>query len=203
MKIICVGRNYVEHAKELNNEVPLEPVLFLKPDTALIQKDKIFYIPDFSTQIHHEVELVVRIEKVGKNIAPKFAHKYYSQIGLGVDFTARDLQQELKEKGLPWEKSKAFDGSAVLGSLIDKQHFKDVQNINFSLKKNNILVQEGNTSQMLFSIDQLISNISKYFTLKVGDLIYTGTPKGVNTVKAGDVLEGFIEGDKFFKIAIG
>lgn len=203
MKIICVGRNYVEHAKELNNEVPLEPVLFLKPDTALIQKDRNFYIPDFSTQIHHEVELVVRIEKVGKNIAPKFAHKYYSQIGLGVDFTARDLQQELKEKGLPWEKSKAFDDSAVLGSLIDKQHFKDVQNINFSLKKNNILVQEGNTSQMLFSIDQLISNISKYFTLKVGDLIYTGTPKGVNTVKAGDVLEGFIEGDKFFKIAIG
>lgn len=202
MKIICIGRNYSAHAVELNNEIPKEPILFLKPDTSIVQKKQAFYIPEFSKEIHHEIELVVRIDKVGKNIEPQFAHKYYSQITVGIDFTARDLQQALKSEGLPWEKAKGFDGSAVVGEFIDKKQFKDLQDLNFSLKINNEIVQSGDTSQMIFAIDELISNVSKYFTLKVGDLIYTGTPKGVGPIKAGDVLEGFLENESLFKLDI-
>ncbi len=195
MKIICVGRNYAAHASELNNAVPDEPVLFMKPDTAIPQARAPFYLPDFSNDVHHEVELVLKINKMGKNIQEKFASNYYSEIAVGIDFTARDLQNKLKEKGLPWEKAKAFDGSAPMSSFIPIADFPDKKNINFSLLKNKEQVQQGNTADLLFNFDKLVSYISKFFTLKKGDLIFTGTPAGVGKVSAGDRLEAFI-GDK-------
>lgn len=202
MKLICIGRNYTDHIKELDNERPTDPVVFLKPDTAILLKKQPFFIPDFSNDIHHEVEILVKINKVGKYIDKKFAHKYYDEIGLGIDFTARDLQSELKAKGLPWEKAKAFDGSAVIGNWLPKTNFKNLNNINFSLQKNNTLVQQGNTKLMLWKIDELIEYISKYFTLKIGDIIFTGTPSGVGRVEPNDILIGSIENQEVFKITI-
>ncbi|MBK8874756.1 MAG: fumarylacetoacetate hydrolase family protein [Bacteroidetes bacterium] len=192
MKIICVGRNYAEHAKELNNPVNEQPVIFLEPETAQNQQRQPFFLPDFSADIHYETEIVVKICKLGKNIQEKFAHKYYEEIGIGIDFTARDLQASLKAKGLPWELAKGFDGSAPVGKFVDKSSFEDVQQIDFSLKKNGQLVQSGNTSDMIFKIDTIIAFVSQYFTLKKGDLIFTGTPKGVGPVVKGDLLEAFI-----------
>ena len=202
MKIICVGRNYVEHIKELNNEAPKEPVLFLKPDTAILLKKQPFFIPEFSNEVHHEVEILVKINRIGKHIDRKFAHKYYDEIGLGIDFTARDLQSILKEKGLPWEKAKAFDGAAVIGNFLSKSDFKDIDNINFRLEKNGKVQQTGNTSLMLWKIDTLIEYISKYFTLKIGDIIFTGTPSGVAKVNSNDILKGFIEEKELFSIKV-
>lgn len=202
MKIICIGRNYAKHIEELKNEKPQEPVIFLKPDTAVLQKQFPFVIPEFSSDIHYEVEVLVKISKVGKYISPKFAYKYYDEIGLGIDFTARDLQAELKEKGLPWEKAKAFDGSAVIGNFIPKLRFESLGNINFELTKNKTVVQKGNTGSMLWKIDEIVSYVSQYFTLKTGDIIFTGTPEGVGSVKENDILEGFIEGEKLFSIDV-
>lgn len=202
MKLICIGRNYSEHIKELENEKPTDPVIFLKPDTAILVKKQPFFIPDFSNDVHHEVEVLVKINKVGKYINKKFAHKYYDEIGLGIDFTARDLQSKLKEKGLPWEKAKAFDGAAVIGNWIPVSDIKDVNNINFSLQKNDDIVQNGNTSHMLWKIDEIIEYISKYFTLKIGDIIFTGTPAGVGKVIANDKLKGFIENTQMFSITV-
>ena len=202
MKIICVGRNYVEHIKELNNEAPKDPVLFLKPDTSILLKKQPFFIPEFSNEVHHEVEILVKINRIGKHIDRKFAHKYYDEIGLGIDFTARDLQSKLKEKGLPWEKSKAFDGAAVVGKFLSKNDFKNVDNINFRLEKNDKVQQKGNTSLMLWKIDTLIEYISKYFTLKIGDIIFTGTPSGVAKVNPNDILKGFIEEKEIFSIKV-
>jgi 2-keto-4-pentenoate hydratase/2-oxohepta-3-ene-1,7-dioic acid hydratase in catechol pathway len=203
MKIICIGRNYVAHAKELNNEVPDEPVFFMKPDSALLRNNDPFYLPGWTNDVHHEIELVIKIKRLGKNIGKRFAHRYYDEIGLGIDFTARDVQQKLKEKGLPWEKAKAFDQSAVLGStFIDKNEFSDLKNISFRLLKNGNLVQDGNSSLMIFDFDEIISQISGYITLKIGDLIYTGTPAGVGAVGVGDRLEGFLEERKLFDFEI-
>lgn len=202
MKIICIGRNYTEHIKELENEKPKDPVIFLKPDTSILLKKQPFFIPDFSNDVHYEVEILVKINKIGKYIDRKFAHKYYDEIGLGIDFTARDLQSELKSKGLPWEKAKAFDGSAVVGNWIPVSEIKDVNAIEFSLKKNENIVQLGNTSHMLWKIDELIEYISKYFTLKIGDIIFTGTPEGVGKVVANDKLKGFIADKELFSITV-
>ncbi len=202
MKLICIGRNYAEHIKELENEKPTDPVIFLKPDTSILVKKQPFFIPDFSNDVHHEVEILVRINKVGKYIDKKFAHKYYDEIGLGIDFTARDLQSKLKEKGLPWEKAKAFDGAAVIGDWMPVKEIKDINAIEFSLKKNDNIVQLGNTSHMLWKIDELIEYISKYFTLKIGDIIFTGTPAGVGKVIANDKLKGFIENKQMFSITV-
>ena len=196
MKIICIGRNYVDHARELNNPVPENPVFFLKPDTALLRRNKPFYYPDFSEDIHYECELVVKINKLGKNIQKKFAHTYYNEIGIGIDFTARDLQAKAKAKGLPWEIAKAFDASAPLSmEFIKKDDLPDLNNISFHLDKNGETVQEGNSGDMIFDFDELISYVSIFFTLKTGDLIFTGTPAGVGPVKVGDELEGYI-GDR-------
>lgn len=202
MKIICIGRNYAKHIEELQNERPEEPVIFLKPDTAILLKKFPFVIPEFSNDVHHEVEVLVKICKVGKYIDAKFAHKYYNEIGLGIDFTARDLQNKLKEKGLPWEKAKAFDGAAVVSEFIPKEKFESMENINFELLNNGVSVQKGNTSHMLWKIDELIAYVSQYFTLKKGDIIFTGTPEGVAKVNPNDVLEGFIEGEKLFRIQV-
>ncbi|MFK7783415.1 fumarylacetoacetate hydrolase family protein [Psychroserpens sp.] len=202
MKLICIGRNYTEHIKELENEKPTDPVVFLKPDTSILLKKQPFFIPDFSEEVHHEVEILVKINKVGKHISKKFAHKYYDKIGLGIDFTARDLQAKLKAKGLPWEKAKAFDGAAVIGEWLPKQDFDDVNNINFSLYKNQAVAQQGNTSLMLYKIDEIIEYVSKYFTLKIGDIIFTGTPAGVGKVIANDKLIGFIEDKQVFSITV-
>lgn len=202
MKLICIGRNYTEHITELDNEKPTEPVVFLKPDTAILIKKQPFFIPDFSDDVHHEVEILIKINKVGKHINKKFAHKYYDQIGLGIDFTARDLQAQLKAKGLPWEKAKGFDGAAVIGDWIEKSEIEDVDNINFSLEKNGTLVQIGNTSHMLWKIDEIIEYVSKYFTLKIGDIIFTGTPSGVGKVFNNDKLTGFVEGKSMFSITV-
>jgi 2-keto-4-pentenoate hydratase/2-oxohepta-3-ene-1,7-dioic acid hydratase in catechol pathway len=202
MKIICVGRNYAAHIDELDNERPKDPVLFMKPDTAILLKKQPFFIPDFSNNIHHEVEILVKIKKIGKHIDRKFAHKYYDEIGLGIDFTARDLQSQLKEKGLPWEKAKAFDGSAVIGNFLKKSNFETVDNINFSLEKNGKITQKGNTSLMLWKIDALIEYISKYFTLKIGDIIFTGTPSGVAKISPEDKLTGYIEKTEVFSIKV-
>ena len=196
MKIIAIGRNYAEHAKELGNLVPEKTVFFMKPETAVLRNNKAFYYPGFSKEIHYETEIVVRISKIGRNISEKFAHRYYDSIGIGIDFTARDLQRECKEKGLPWEQAKAFDGSAPVSEFIDKKIFKNVNDINFSLKLNGKTVQSGNTSQMIHKIDELIAYVSQFVTLKIGDLIFTGTPKGVGEVKIGDKLEAFIENEK-------
>ena len=201
MKIICIGRNYADHAKELKNEVPSEPVIFLKPDTALIPKRNAFFIPEFTKDLHHELELVVRINRVGKHIEERFASRYYSQITLGIDFTARDVQKQCKEKGLPWEKAKAFDGSAPLGDWIDLDQ-RDIQNLNIELKKNGEVVQSGNTADMIFTVDRLIAEVSKYFTLKIGDVIFTGTPAGVGPVVANDLLEAFLDGNKCLNLRI-
>lgn len=203
MKIICIGRNYSEHARELNNEIPTEPVIFMKPDSALLRNNDPFYIPSFSNDVHYECELVVRINRLGKNIETRFANRYYDEIGLGIDFTARDLQAKLKDKGLPWEKAKAFDRSAAIGNdFIQKSELPDVNAIKFQLKKNGELVQNGDSSYMLFPIDEIISQVSNYFTLKIGDLIYTGTPVGVGPVAIGDRLEGFLEGRKMFDFEV-
>ncbi|WP_417290012.1 fumarylacetoacetate hydrolase family protein [Corallibacter sp.] len=202
MKLICIGRNYTEHIKELENEKPSDPVVFLKPDTAILLKKQPFFIPDFSNDVHHEIEVLVKINKVGKYIDEKFAHKYYDEIGLGIDFTARDLQSKLKEKGLPWEKAKAFDGAAVVGKWVSKSDFSDINQLNFSLEKNEKVVQTGNTSHMLWKIDEIIEYVSKYFTLKIGDIIFTGTPAGVGRVDANDKLRGFLENKEMFSITV-
>lgn len=202
MKIICIGRNYTKHIEELNNERPDEPVVFMKPDSAILLKQHPFVIPEFSEDIHHEIEVIVKINKVGKYIEPKFAHKYYDEISVGIDFTARDLQQKLKDKGLPWEKAKAFDGSAVIGDFVSKSDFKSLDNLNFELTNNGVTVQKGNTSFMLWKIDELIAYVSQFFTLKIGDIIFTGTPEGVAVVRPDDVLEGFLEGNKLFRIQV-
>ncbi|WP_367768372.1 fumarylacetoacetate hydrolase family protein [Flavobacterium sp. WC2421] len=202
MKIICIGRNYVDHIEELQNERPAEPVVFMKPDSAILLKQHPFVIPEFSEDIHHEIEIIVKINKVGKYIESKFAHKYYDEISVGIDFTARDLQQSLKAKGLPWEKAKAFDGSAVIGDFLPKEQFSSLENITFELTNNDKSVQIGDSSLMLWNIDELISHVSQYFTLKIGDIIFTGTPAGVAAVKPDDVLEGFLEGHKLFRIQV-
>ena len=202
MKIICIGRNYNQHIEELQNERPEEPIVFLKPDSAVLLKQHPFVIPEFSNDIHHEIELIVRINKVGKYIEQKFAHKYYDEISVGLDFTARDLQEKLKNKGLPWEKSKAFDGSAVIGDFMSKKIFSSLESINFELTNNGKTVQKGNSSLMLFKIDEIIAHVSQYFTLKIGDIIFTGTPDGVAAVKPNDVLEGFLENNKLFRIQV-
>ena len=202
MKIICIGRNYTKHIEELHNERPDEPVVFMKPDSAVLLKQHPFVIPEFSEDIHHELEVIVKINKVGKYIEPKFAHKYYDEISVGIDFTARDLQQKLKDKGLPWEKAKAFDGSAVIGDFVSKSDFKSIDNLNFELTNNGVTVQKGNTSYMLWKIDELIAYVSQFFTLKIGDIIFTGTPEGVAVVRPDDVLEGFLEGNKLFRIQV-
>jgi 2-keto-4-pentenoate hydratase/2-oxohepta-3-ene-1,7-dioic acid hydratase in catechol pathway len=200
MKIICIGRNYVDHISELQNERPEEPVIFLKPDTALL-KEGDFYLPEFSNDVHHEIEVVVKINKVGKYIDPKFAHKYYNEISVGIDFTARDIQQKLKEKGLPWEKAKAFDNSAVIGNFVSIADL-DVDNLELELLKNGVSQQKGNTNQMLWKINELVAYVSQFFTLKTGDLIYTGTPSGVSRVEPNDVLEGFLQGQPLFKVTV-
>lgn len=201
MKIFCVGRNYGEHAKELGNAVPEDPVIFSKPDTALLKDGADFYLPDFSEDVHYEVELVIRINKMGKKIQEKFARNYFSEIGLGIDFTARDLQTKLKGKGLPWELAKGFDGSAPLGNFIAIGS-TDIHHLDFSLKKNGEVVQQGNSQDMIFSFEKIVAFVSAYFTLKVGDLIYTGTPAGVGPVKAGDKLEGFIGGERMLSCEV-
>lgn len=202
MKIICIGRNYTEHITELANEKPEDPIIFLKPDSAILPKNTPFVIPTFSNDIHYEVELLVKISKVGKHIDEQFAYKYYEEIGLGIDFTARDVQEKCKTKGLPWEKAKAFDGSAVIGNFYPKSQFKDINNINFSLQKNEAIVQNGNTSLMLWKIDELIAFVSQFFTLKTGDVIFTGTPAGVGKVNSDDYLMGYLEGEKVFSVQI-
>jgi len=202
MKIICIGRNYAKHIAELANEKPDNPVIFLKPDSAILAKNQPFFIPPFSKDIHYEVEVLVKITRVGKYIDQKFSHKYYDEIGLGIDFTARDVQAKCKEKGLPWEKSKAFDGSAVIGKFISKDNVSDLNNLSFKLFKNKCLVQDGNTNSMLWKIDELIAYVSQFFTLKKGDVIFTGTPPGVGKVQENDVLTGFIEETEMFSIKI-
>ncbi|RZJ38935.1 MAG: FAA hydrolase family protein [Chryseobacterium sp.] len=201
MKIICVGRNYGEHAKELGNEIPEDPVIFMKPDTALLKKGSDFYIPEFSDDIHYELEVVLKISKGGKYIQKENASKHYDEIGLGIDFTARDLQSKLKGKGLPWELAKGFDGSAVVSDFVSKDSY-DLENLNFSLIKNNEKVQDGNTREMIFSPEDIIAFASQYFTLRVGDLIFTGTPKGVGKVSENDLLEAYLEDQKLFALKI-
>jgi 2-keto-4-pentenoate hydratase/2-oxohepta-3-ene-1,7-dioic acid hydratase in catechol pathway len=202
MKIICIGRNYTDHIAELENEKPENPVVFLKPDTAILLKGQPFFIPDFSQDVHHEVEVLVRINRIGKHIQPKFAHKYYDEIGLGIDFTARDLQAQLKAKGLPWEKAKGFDGAAVVGKWVAKTELPQVDELQFSLRKNGETVQAGNTALMLWKIDELIAYVSQFFTLKIGDIIFTGTPAGVGPVAINDVLVGELEGRELFNIKV-
>lgn len=196
MKIICIGRNYSDHVRELQNEIPQEPVFFLKPDTALVTRNRPFFYPEFSTEIHYEVEIVFRICKVGKYIQEKFAHTYYNEIAIGLDMTARDLQREAQKNGLPWEKTKGFDCSAPISSFVPISEFPDLKNLNFSLKKNGETVQSGNTSKMIFSIDKIIAHISQFITLKTGDIIFTGTPAGIGPVQIGDKLTAYIEGKK-------
>ncbi len=202
MKIICIGRNYINHAKELNNPVPEKPVFFIKPETAILKKNQPFFYPEFTKDLHYEVELVVRIHKIGKHIQEKFAHKHYEEIGLGIDFTARDLQAEQKKKGLPWEIAKAFDHSAPIGDFIPKSELDDIQNLNISLKKNGELVQQGSSANMIFTIDKIIAYVSQFVSLKIGDLIFTGTPEGVGPVQIGDRLTGFLGEREMFSFDI-
>jgi len=203
MKIICIGRNYADHAKELGNATPEEPVFFCKPDSAILLRGNPFFIPDWTSDVHYEVELVFKINRLGKHIDEKFAPRYYSEVGLGIDFTARDVQDQLKKKGLPWEKAKAFDGSAVISEeFIDLDALSDQQAIHFSLHKNSVPVQHGVSADMVFNVDQVIAHVSKYMTLKMGDFIFTGTPSGVGPVAPGDVLEGFIESQSMFRIQV-
>ncbi|MCK5638275.1 MAG: fumarylacetoacetate hydrolase family protein [Flavobacteriaceae bacterium] len=201
MKIICIGRNYTKHIEELENEKPENPVIFLKPDSAILLKNNPFVIPPFSNDVHYEVEVLVKINRLGKFIDKKFAHKYYNEIGLGIDFTARDLQGQLKSKGLPWEKSKAFDGSAVISEFFPKTNY-NLDTIGFQLYKNNELVQDGDSSHMLWKIDEIIAYVSQFFTLKIGDVIFTGTPAGVGKVNPGDVLLGKLENEEIIKVNI-
>ena len=202
MKIICIGRNYAAHIEELANERPKDPVVFIKPDSAVLPKDQDFYIPEFTKEVHYEVEVLIRINKVGKHIDRRFAHKYYNEVGLGIDFTARDLQSALKQKGLPWEKAKGFDGSAVIGRWLPKSDFNDLNNLNFTLYKNEELVQNGNTGLMLWNIDELVAYVSTYFTLKKGDILFTGTPAGVGQITTNDYLSGKLEGQELFTLKI-
>lgn len=202
MKIICIGRNYADHIAELENEKPENPIVFLKPDTSILLKGQPFFIPSFSNDVHHEVEVLVRINRIGKHIQPKFASKYYDEIGLGIDFTARDLQAQLKAKGLPWEKAKGFDGAAVIGKWMSKGELPHVDQLNFELQRNGSIVQKGTTALMLWKIDELIAYISKFFTLKIGDIIFTGTPAGVGKVAIDDVLSGRLEGRELFNIKV-
>ena len=202
MKLICIGRNYTDHIKELNNERPVDPVVFIKPDSAILPKEQDFYIPDFTNDVHYEVEVLVKIKKVGKHIDERFAHNYYDEIGLGIDFTARDLQSQLKEKGLPWEKAKGFDGAAVIGHWLPKSDFENLNNLNFSLLKNGEEVQNGNTKLMLWKIDELIAYVSQFFMLKKGDIIFTGTPAGVGRIVTNDYLSGILEGHELFSLKV-
>ena len=202
MKILCIGRNYAKHAQELGNTLPTEPLFFLKHETAIQPKGHPFFIPHFSNDIHYEVELVVKINKTGKHIEEKFAHKYYSEIGLGIDFTARDIQEECKAKGLPWEKAKGFDGSAQISSTFIEKSDLELDNITFSLNKNGKQVQLGNSSEMIFKFDKIIAYLSKFYSLKIGDLIFTGTTEGVGKVEKGDLLNGFIGEQEMFKVLI-
>jgi acylpyruvate hydrolase len=202
MKIICIGRNYADHAKELNNPLPKAPVFFLKPDTAILRDNSPFFIPDFSKDIHHEIELVLRISKAGKHIDEAFADRYFDQIGLGIDFTARDLQQQCKEKGLPWEIAKGFDGSAPLGKFVDKATLGDLNNLDFQLKVNGEVRQHGNSSEQIFNFNKVIAYVSQFITLKSGDLIFTGTPAGVAAVKPGDLLQGYLGGDCLLEMQV-
>lgn len=203
MKIICIGRNYAAHVEELKNEMPEEPMFFMKPDSSLLRNNDPFYIPDWTNEVHHELELVIKINRIGKNIEKRYAHRYFDEIGLGIDFTARDVQNELRKKGLPWEKSKAFDKAAALSStFFMKSIFSDLDTINFKLDINGEVVQEGNSGLMLFGFDEIISHVSKYVTLKIGDLIYTGTPAGVGPVKIGDHLEGYLKDKKLLDFMI-
>lgn len=202
MKIIAIGRNYIDHAKELNNPIPKEPIFFLMPDSALLKNNQPFFYPDFSSEIHYEVEIVVKLDRLGKNVASKFANRYYSEIGIGIDFTARDLQQNCKEKGLPWEISKSFDGAAVISKMKPLSAIGDINNINFHLELNGEVVQKANTSEMIFKVDELIEHVSKYMTIKIGDLLYTGTPSGVGSVKIGDRLTAYIEDEKLLDFVI-
>lgn len=198
MKIICIGENYPEHNKELNTANPGEPVVFIKPDTAVLKNNKPFYIPDFTNELHYETELIVKINRLGKNIAVKFASRYYDEIGLGVDFTARDLQRKLRAEGKPWEICKAFDNAAVIGNFLPISYFKNLQDISFHLNINEKTVQKGNSKDMIFPIDELIAYVSRFFTLKIGDILFTGTPAGVGKVSVGDHLEGYISEEKMF-----
>jgi len=202
VKIICVGRNYADHIEELKNERPTAPVIFIKPDTALLRPGEDFYLPEFSKDVHHEIEVVVKINRMGKFIEEKFAHKYYDEVALGIDFTARDLQTELKTKGLPWELAKGFNGSAPVSDFVPKSTLGDLQQLDFSLEVNGAIRQKGNTSMMLYSIDYLIAFVSRYFTLKTGDLIFTGTPKGVAAVKEGDELVGKLGGKDMLRLSV-
>jgi 2-keto-4-pentenoate hydratase/2-oxohepta-3-ene-1,7-dioic acid hydratase in catechol pathway len=201
MKIICIGRNYVAHAKELGNETPQEPVIFMKPDSAIFRQRDAFYVPDWTNEVHYEAEIVIKINRLGKNIEERFATKYFTQFTLGLDLTARDIQKKLKDKGLPWEKAKAFDQSAVIGEFLDVSDYS-LDNLKFELKKNGQIVQSGNTKSMIYNIPQIIEHCSEFFTLKIGDLIYTGTPEGVGPVRGGDELEGFVEGKKVLHVKI-
>jgi 2-keto-4-pentenoate hydratase/2-oxohepta-3-ene-1,7-dioic acid hydratase in catechol pathway len=202
MKIICIGMNYADHVRELHNEIPTEPVFFMKPDTSLLLDNRPFFLPDFSNEIHYEVEVVAKICRLGKNIETKFANRYYSEFTIGIDFTARDIQNKCRKEGKPWEIAKAFDSSAAIGKFIKINQIANLQSINFRLEKNGEKVQEGNTSSMLFSLDQIISYVSKFVTIKIGDLIYTGTPPGVGPVKVGDKLEGFLENEKLLTVDV-
>ena len=202
MKIICIGRNYVNHAKELGNQIPSEPLFFLKAETAIQPKGHPFFIPDFSNNIHYEVELIIRINKIGKHIEERFAYKYYNEIGLGIDFTARDIQEELKVKGLPWEKAKGFDGSAQISRIFINKSDLDLNNISFYLLQNGNEVQRGNSLEMIFSFEKIISYISRFYTLKIGDLIFTGTPSGVGKVEKGDNLVGYIEEKEMLRVVV-
>ena len=202
MKIICVGRNYTDHIKELDNKKPKDPVLFLKPQTAIINKGQPFFIPSFSNEVHYELEVIIKINRLGRFIEKKFSHKYYDEIGLGIDFTARDLQLELKNNGLPWEKAKAFDGSCLIGDWKNKKDFNNIDNIDFRLTKNDEIVQNSNTSLMLWKVDELIEYISKFFTLKIGDIIFTGTPAGVGKVQLNDKLKGYLNDNELLSINI-
>ncbi|MEH6619931.1 fumarylacetoacetate hydrolase family protein [Maribacter arcticus] len=202
MKIICIGRNYTAHIAELKNERPEEPIIFIKPDSAVLPKQQDFYIPQFSNDIHYEVEVLVKIKKVGKHISEEFAPSYYDEIGLGIDFTARDLQSKLKEKGLPWEKAKGFDGAAVIGEWLSKTQFKNLNDLNFKLVKNDKVVQDGNTSLMLWKIDEIIAYVSTFFMLKKGDVIFTGTPAGVGKISPNDYLSGSLENIELFTLKI-
>jgi len=202
MKIFAIGQNYIEHNKELNSKNPTEPVVFMKPDTALLKNNKPFYLPDFSEELHYETELIIKINKIGKNIDAKFAHRYFSEIGLGVDFTARDLQRKLKNEGKPWEISKAFDNSAVIGNFLPAEQFSDIQDIHFHLDLNSKRVQTGHSADMIFPVNELIAYVSRYFTLKIGDILFTGTPVGVGKVAIADRLEGYINNIKMFDFKV-
>ncbi|MEE4198116.1 MAG: fumarylacetoacetate hydrolase family protein [Bacteroidales bacterium] len=202
MKIFAIGRNYVDHARELNNPVPKEPIFFMMPDSALLKNNQPFFYPDFSHAIHYELEIVVRLNRLGKNIAPEYAHRYYSEIGVGIDFTARDLQQKCKEKGLPWEIAKSFDGAAPISKFYPVEQLGDINHLNFHLEINGEIVQQGNTKDMIFPVHQLIAHVSKYMTIKIGDLLFTGTPAGVGPVKIGDRLEAYIEDKKLLDFMI-